>query len=274
MTDGLRRGRRVKYAPVPEDLLFDSSISSHAKVVWGLLDRRIDNREESDTEGTSFPGRGWLSEHMSVSVPTVDRAIKELTSSGWVTVERPCGGRRNLYTVHDEAQQVITGDEQRSSPVMSSRSSPVMSTKERAQRNDPKRTKPTAATAPQPADGQLDLGASARGKPRERKPEDIEATRVTRAIWDGCDPKPVESFVGVRAIVKRFLVEHTADEVIAAGVAAPCLTVAAIRLQINQARQPAAPRGRRSGRLQGAEFDEAWDAAAERMLNTNGRNRA
>jgi hypothetical protein len=238
----------VKYAPVPEELLFDHEISSHAKVIWGLLDRRIDNQHDSDTNGAAFPGRDWLAGHMGVSVPTVDRAIKELCAAGWVTVERPCGGRRNLYTLHDEAQQVITGEEHRSSQVKSSRSSPVMSTRNEPKGNEPKGTKPLAATPSAPADGQLDLGSSARSKPRARAgkraanadPANAAAIKIAQPIWDSKDPRPTSPFVALVQLVRGFLeAGWTDDEVTSAGKAAPVLTRNAMELQLRQARQPA-----------------------------------
>jgi hypothetical protein len=268
MTDGLRRRGWVITAQIPEPLLFDPSISSHAKVVWALLNRRLDRREGSDTAEMAFPGRDWLSERMGVSVPTVDRAIVELEQLGWVTVDRPGGGLRNLYTLHGEAQQVITGEDHRSSQVRTSRSSQVRTTRKESKGKDSNGTKPPAATPSAPADGQLDLGASARGKPRAPKPETTAADRVTRAIWNARDPKPTASFMGVRAVVKRLqAVGWPDDAIVAAGSTAPVLTANAIELALNQARRPAPAA---NGRARGAEYDQQWRDAASKILNPNG----
>lgn len=267
MTDGLRRGKRVITAPVPELLLFDPSISSHAKVIWGLLDRRIDNRPDSDTNGCAFPGREWLTERMNVSVSTVDRAIAELRRDGWLTVERPAGGRRNLYTLHDEAQQVVTGDEHRSSQVTSSRSSQVTSTRNESKENDSKGTKPPADGSPSaPAGGQLDLGActpSTKGRAAKRAAGPADA--VSQTIWEARDPRPTTPYVALRQIVTKLLdAGWTPDEVTAAGKATPALTANAMEFALNQARKPRARPGTR-----GRQHPD--DAAAEFLARNTTR---
>jgi DNA-binding transcriptional regulator YhcF (GntR family) len=106
MGDSLRRAkRRRRYAEVPEALLFDPKISSHAKTAWGILDRHIDNRVESlgtETEGVAFPSRATLAGYMGVSLDTVDRALAELRLAGWLSTTARGQGRTALNELHDE----------------------------------------------------------------------------------------------------------------------------------------------------------------------------
>jgi DNA-binding transcriptional regulator YhcF (GntR family) len=50
--------------------------------------------------GRSYPGRRSIADGCSVSVKSVDRALKRLEDAGWVEVERTTGGkgRTNTYT--------------------------------------------------------------------------------------------------------------------------------------------------------------------------------
>jgi hypothetical protein len=105
-SDQLRRGStRRRYAQVPEALLFDPEYSSHAKTVWGILDRHIDNRAGSvgtETEGVAFPARKTLAGYMGVSLDTVDRALAELRLGGWLTTTHRGQGRTALNELFDE----------------------------------------------------------------------------------------------------------------------------------------------------------------------------
>lgn len=104
--DTLRRAkRRRRYAEVPEALLFNPDISSHAKTVWGILDRHIDNRDESvgtETEGVAFPSRAKLAGYMGVALDTVDRALAELRLAGWLSTTHRGQGRTALSELYDE----------------------------------------------------------------------------------------------------------------------------------------------------------------------------
>lgn len=97
------RSTKVAFAQVPEELLFNPALSSHAKTVYAILDRRVDNRDGSDTQGHPFPGQEWIAERMGVSVPTVSKAVAELRDAGWISVARR-QHTSNLYTLHDRPQ--------------------------------------------------------------------------------------------------------------------------------------------------------------------------
>lgn len=217
----------------------DAEISDRAFRLYYLLRQKADNATLK-----VWGGRKRFAEMLGCSPASFDRAAKELEAIGALIVQRSYDIDRKQWRASQYAIRAtrpsLTGEtpsptSETPSPTGDDASLEIPSVL------DPE--PPAAAPSSPSASGQLDLGVPP-GKQRERSPENVEANRVTRAIWDGCDPKPVESFVGVQQIVKRFLVDHPADEVIAAGIAAPCLTVAAIRLQINQARKPATTRQR------------------------------
>lgn len=128
----------------------------------------------------------------------------------------------------------------------------------------------SAATALQPADGQLDLGASARSKPKGRAgkrasntdPANAAAIKVAQPIWDSKDPRPTSPFVALVQLVRGFLeAGWTDDEVTSAGKAAPVLTRNAMELQLRQARQPAKANGAGS------------DDAIRKFRNRNNRSK-
>lgn len=220
MTHQLRR-RRPAFAPVPEALLFDPNLSSHAKVVWGVLDRRIDNRPDSDTEGCAFPGREWIAETMGVSTDTVDRALKALEEAGWILVERPKGGRRNVYELLDHPEpppQVRTGADRYAAPVRSSYTARVRTTKEREQYNESNERTPLSPRVHSTGHPK---------KPGARQVDVARAEMVAEALADreldrGMSEHPVDKPAAYRhGIVKRWLSSQELAAVLALHPQAP-----------------------------------------------------
>lgn len=81
------------FAIVPESLIF-SSLSDRAIRMWMVLARIA---RQSDA---CMPTRVRLSEMMSCSIDSVDRAARELSAAGWVTVESgQSEGAANAYVV-------------------------------------------------------------------------------------------------------------------------------------------------------------------------------
>jgi DNA-binding transcriptional MocR family regulator len=87
---------QVRFAILPEWLL-DAEVSDRAIRLYAILARY------ANTEGTAYPSRTTLAERMRCSVDTVDRAMKELVTTGAVEVEAAyteSGDRDvNRYTV-------------------------------------------------------------------------------------------------------------------------------------------------------------------------------
>jgi DNA-binding transcriptional MocR family regulator len=75
---------------LPVRLLDDERLTSTAVRVYGLIFRWERKRK------APYPGRKWLAARVKCSLDTIDRAIRLLESTGWITVEeRP--GKPHLF---------------------------------------------------------------------------------------------------------------------------------------------------------------------------------
>jgi len=73
------------FAKIPEELLFDTSISPIAIRLYGVVQRY------AGRSGSAFPGREELAGRVGSSVETVKRAMAELVRAGWVERTRRPG---------------------------------------------------------------------------------------------------------------------------------------------------------------------------------------
>jgi DNA-binding transcriptional ArsR family regulator len=253
MTDErVRRGRTAgQFAKVPEALLFDPSISPNAKTAYAILHRYVDNRPDSDTEGAAFPGRERVAELMGKSVDTVDRALKELERAEWIDVERPAGGARNLYTVHEV---VRTYADQWSAPVRTSRSAPTRTTKKETKENESKERKPPAPPA-SPTSG-------AEGLP---SPLRMEAEALAKHVYDNRDPRPASPFIAWVKIFEKLLdVGWLPEQVRAAAMTASTISTGAMEVELNRSVRP--PNGQAPQFLSASERKRARKAAERQAV--------
>lgn len=132
----------TRFAPIPEPLLMDASISAGAVRLWGVLDR-IAARDRI------WPGREYLAGRLDLSVATVDRYVKELRDSGWLQVRRRGLGLTNLYRLFDQPQPcgpgVRTGEDPDLPPVLATDLPPTRNYREEAEREEEKRERDTPA---------------------------------------------------------------------------------------------------------------------------------
>jgi helix-turn-helix protein len=91
MSDKLRKAYR--FATVPEHLIRDRALSDRAVRLWCLLDRY------AGKDDCAFPSRETLSNDLSCSRASVDRAVAELVSAGWLSKIRRFQGGVNEYTL-------------------------------------------------------------------------------------------------------------------------------------------------------------------------------
>jgi len=78
-----------RFAVVPEWML-DSTVSDTAFRLYAILARY------GNTSGVRMPGRALLARRLHRSLDTVDRALKELTATGILSIERRSHDGRNL----------------------------------------------------------------------------------------------------------------------------------------------------------------------------------
>jgi hypothetical protein len=72
------RSSLPRYGRVPRLLLRDPDITARAKVLYGLLD------DYAGPEGRAFPSRAKIADSLGCSTDTVDRAVRELETRGWL----------------------------------------------------------------------------------------------------------------------------------------------------------------------------------------------
>jgi DNA-binding transcriptional ArsR family regulator len=80
---------------VPKSIVKRKDLSSNAKFVAGILW----TRKNADYE--AFPSRKYMAEALGLSIPTIDRAIKELKEKASLKVERRGLRRTNRYSFPD-----------------------------------------------------------------------------------------------------------------------------------------------------------------------------
>jgi GntR family transcriptional regulator len=84
------------YAAVPRALVADRAVSDRAVRVYAALTRFADRTKRA------WPAQKTLAKELECSVPTIERAVRELRESGWITVGRRWAGGPNEYVINDE----------------------------------------------------------------------------------------------------------------------------------------------------------------------------
>lgn len=174
----LRRASR--FTITPEPLILDRSLSNTAVRLWMILDRMCAGRE------VTFPSRQMLADALplaadgkSVSLSTVDRAVRDLCAAGWLMKERANRGDVNAYVLLEGP--VVTSDDtpsrhQRRDP-SSPETTPVVTGDE--QEDDVRRGEvtPPASQGP-PAVGEEPEPAPTARQKGTRLPEDWEPSEA------------------------------------------------------------------------------------------------
>ena len=113
----LRRASR--FTITPEAMIYDRTLSDRAVRIWMILDRMCAGRE------VTFPSRQMLADALplmpngdTVSLASVDRAVRLLCEKGWLLKERADRGDVNAYVLlegpvvtSDDTPPVVTRDE-------------------------------------------------------------------------------------------------------------------------------------------------------------------
>jgi len=104
----IRRGRRLPFVVLPWAVLEHRSLSATDVLVYATIARFADN----DT-GEAYPSRATIAGLARTSVDTVDRSIRTLEATGFLTKERRKGPKgepaSNLYLVHEIAEAAAEG---------------------------------------------------------------------------------------------------------------------------------------------------------------------
>lgn len=70
--------KQHRFATIPEELIFDSSISCGARTLYAILDRH------ADRDGEAYPGMRRICTMLGVSIDTARGYRSELEASGWL----------------------------------------------------------------------------------------------------------------------------------------------------------------------------------------------
>lgn len=84
------------YAGVPRALVADRAVSDRAVRVYAALTRFADRTKRA------WPAQRTLATELDCSVPTIERAVRELRDTGWISVRRRWAGGPNEYVINDE----------------------------------------------------------------------------------------------------------------------------------------------------------------------------
>lgn len=152
------------FAKIPEELLFDTSVSPAAVRLYGVIQRY------AGKSGNAFPGREELAGRLGASVETVKRSTAELARAGWIERTRRPGsniwdtrladGEPTKARVTTDPSPRVTSDPRspkHGSPQTRARvttdptvGSPVTRLEEREPLNESQLTRVTAAVADAP----------------------------------------------------------------------------------------------------------------------------
>ena len=81
------------YTNIPNHILYSSTISSHAKLVYTML------LSYAYTRNHVFPGQERLAQQCGLSVRSVYNALQELDTQSFISIIRRGQGRTNLYVL-------------------------------------------------------------------------------------------------------------------------------------------------------------------------------
>jgi Uncharacterized membrane-associated protein/domain len=79
------------FTQVPNCILRDPKLSSHAKIAYSMLLSYAWNNN------FVFPGQERLAEDTGTSQPTISRAVQELEEKGFLEIQRRGQGKTNVY---------------------------------------------------------------------------------------------------------------------------------------------------------------------------------
>jgi DNA-binding transcriptional ArsR family regulator len=150
----------ASFARIPISVLKNRQLSAWARLLYPLIVDYMSDRG-------AFPGRERLADDLGVSVPTVDRALAELTTAELIVPHRQGRGRTNRYTLPHDLSSVIGHEDDLSSvidqngydlsPVMTPDLSPVITPiKEEPDLKEPEVVNPPSPQAPKTKSGLMD----------------------------------------------------------------------------------------------------------------------
>lgn len=162
--------------------------------------------------------------------------------------------KTNGVTPHDIPPDAARGDASRTNGV-----TPHAARGDASRQNGvtPRVTRTVSEPSPEPSEGTSAPTPSAPTRRKGKAPKVLDplteaADAIARHVWENRDPRPAANFMGVRGVFRRLLdAGWLPEQVQAAGMAVPALTVHAMEFELNRAANP--QRGHGDERLTAAE---------------------
>lgn len=85
------------YVPVPTALATDAEMSNRAVRIYTILGKYADYRTR-----LAWPTHRTVARDLGCSIPTIERGVRELRESGWITVQQRYSRGPNLYRLNEE----------------------------------------------------------------------------------------------------------------------------------------------------------------------------
>lgn len=204
-----------RFAPIPEDLLYDTALTPLAVRIYGALMRHgLD-------PSSCYPSHARLGQLVGVSERSVQRPVKDLEAAGWISKVRRKNDRGERMT---DAYHVYTQPRTTARPT-----APELPLDHRAEPAETHRAETSDKREPVTPNESNNTPAPNGAKQ--------QADALTRDIWDAKkargEPTPA-SFVGARGVIEKLLTAGwPAPKVVAAAMKAPTISIAAMEFQLN-----------------------------------------
>lgn len=202
-----------RYAPIPEALLYDVTMSDKAVRVYGALMRH------GMDPSSCYPSHARIGDFIGCAARSVQRPLRELEAVGWIERVRrtdPDTGQRITDGFH-----VHTGNAQMRAPTAlvsvegSAQTDRAGERVEREQENDSQKNEDPLA----------------------------DARSLVEKVWERSNPKPATPFIAAVKIAKALLdAGHERDAIGRAMLAAPTISTRTVEIQLARAR-PQKPSG-------------------------------
>jgi len=101
----------VPFVKLPIKVLKNRQLSPWARLLYSLI-------ADYQTDRGAYPGRERMADDLGTSVPTVDRALAELSAAGLIKRHRQGRGHTNRYFLTDDLSPVTTQSSDELSPVI------------------------------------------------------------------------------------------------------------------------------------------------------------
>lgn len=194
-----------RYAPVPQALLYDTTLTDKAIRVYACLARH------GMDPGSCYPSHARIGELIGAAARSIQRPLRDLEAAGWIERVRrvdETGARTSdgflvrTTSAHERAPTALFS----AGPPAQEHRAPVRV--EREQENESQKEREGAA-----------------------------ARQVAERVWERADPKPATPFIGAMKLASRLLAAgHEPDAIVEAMTAVPTISTGWVEAELARRR--------------------------------------